>query len=456
MTAPTGKPRGRPPKTIVKTDGYLNAFSGTGTRSDRSVFTKIGQAAHIDQNTAANIYMGSGLGRRIADLPATEMTRAGVDFENMDEGTEDAVLAKFDDLAVMHHVADALRWSDVFGGSLIVMGINDGGQLDQPLNESGIKSVEFLRVYDRYQTSVHRRYMDPMNPGYGKVELWTISPHTGGSPYHVHESRILMFDGDPVPDLQRSNNDGWGASKYQACQEALMRFQSSHQWANSLLERAQQAVHGIPDLANILRSVGGEASIQKRVDVVDMVRGMLNTIVIDGQETYELKSTSFSGVPEIMDRLAEGLASCLGWPMYILIQRSPGGLSATGGPNEEAWFAKLQAAQNDKMRSPLNRLVQILLLSMNGDTGGDWELCFNPLKVPSDKEEAEIEKLEAETKKAEADRAVALVGIGALDPREVRAKIAEDYEIKNPEVMPETAQPDDEAVLAGNNGSIQA
>jgi len=298
--------------------------------------------------------------------------------------------------------------------------------------------------------------MDPMNPGYGKVELWTISPHTGGNPYQVHESRILMFDGDPVPDLQRSNNDGWGVSKYQAVHESLMRFQSSHQWANSLLERAQQAVHGIPDLANTLRSPEGEARIQKRVDVVDMVRGMLNTIVIDGLETYELKATSFSGVPDIMDRLAEALCADIGWPMFVLIGRSPGGLSATGGINEEAWLAKLQAAQNDKMRSPLNRLVQILLLSMNGDTGGDWELCFNPLKVPSDKEEAEVEKLEAETKKAKADTAVALVGIGALDPREVRAKIAEDYEIKNPGVMPETAQPDDEAILAGNNGSIQA
>jgi len=455
MTAPTGRPRGRPRQTITKVDGYANAFSGTGSRADRSIFTKIGQAAHIDQNTAANIYLGSGLGRRIADLPATEMTRAGVDFENMDEGTEDAVLAKFDDLAVMHHFADGLRWSDVFGGSLIVMGINDGGQLDQPLNESGIKSVEFLRVYDRYQTSVNRRYADPMNPGYGKVELWMISPHTGGQPYMVHESRVLILDGDPVPDLQRSNNDGWGASKYQACHEALMRVGTSHQWANSLLERAQQAVHSIPELANILRSVGGEASIQKRVDVVDMVRGMLNTIVIDGQEKYELKATSLTGVPDILDRFAEALSSVTGIPMYLLIGRSPGGLSATGGSNEEAWYAKVAAMQNDRMRSPLNRLVQIILLSMTGDTGGDWELCFNPLKVPSDKEEAEVEKLEAETKKAKADAAVALVGIGALDPREVRAKIAEDYEIKNPEVMPETAQPDDEAVLAGNNGSIQ-
>lgn len=455
MTKPTGRPRGRPAKTIVHTDGYANAFSGTGSNADRSTRTRISTPFFIDQGTAASIYMADGLGRRIADLPAMEMTRAGVSFEEMEESTEDAVIAAFDDLAVMHHMADALRWADVFGGSIIVMGINDGGQLDQPLNEGGIKSVEFLRVYDRYQTSVDRRYTDPMNPGYGKVELYMISPHTGGAPYLVHESRILRMDGDPLPDLQRQQNDGWGASKYQACQEALTRFGTSHQWANSLLERAQQAVHSIPELANILRAPGGDSQIRKRVDVVDMVRGILNTIVIDGQESYELKGTSFSQIPELMDRFAEALSAVTGIPMYLLIGRSPGGLSATGGSNEEAWYAKVKAMQNDRLRTPINRLVQIMLLGMSGNTGGNWELCFNPLKVPSEKEEAEIEKLEAEHEKLEADTMAVYVSIGALDPREVRAKIAEDYDI-NPNTMPDPPAVDDEAILAGNNGSIQA
>jgi len=453
MTAPTGRPRGRPPKTIVNNDGsYANAFSGIGTAADRTARTYKGTPTYIDQNTAASIYMGDGLGRRIVDIVATEMTRAGVDFEDMDEAQEDAVLAKFDDLNVMHHFADAIRWADVFGGALIVLGVNDGGQLDQPLNEDGVKSVEFMRVYDRYQTSINRRYLDPMNPSYGKVEMWQVSPHAGGAPYLVHESRVLVMDGDSLPDLYRQNNDGWGASKYQACQQSLMRFGTSHQWANSLLERAQQAVHSIPELANILRAPGGEDSIRKRADVVDMVRGVLNTIVIDGQESYELKSTSFAGVTDILDRFAEALSSVTGIPMYLLIGRSPGGLSATGGNNEEAWYAKVAAMQNDRLRAPMNRLVQLIMIGLFGNTGGDWQLCFNPLKVPSEKEEAEIEKIEAETKKAKADTAVALVSIGALDPREVRAKIAEDYDI-DPEKMPETAQPDDEAII---NGSIKA
>lgn len=452
---PGSRNKPKAPVTVeLKSDGYANVFSSTGTRADRSTFTRISSPAYIDQVTASFLYLGGGIGRRLIDMPVEEMTRAGVEFDGMDEALEQSLYAEFDDLDVMKHVADALRWADVFGGSMIVMGLNDGNQLDMPLNEDGIKSVEFLRVYDRWQTSVGRRYTDPMNPGYGKPELYLISPHTGGAPYQVHESRVLIFDGDPVPDLQRQQQDGWGASKYQACNDALTRFGTSHQWANSLLERAQQAVHGIPELANILRTAGGESQVQKRVDVVDMVRGILNTIVIDSQETYDLKATSFSQIPDILDRFAEALSAITGIPMYLLIGRSPGGLNATGASNEEAWYARVGAMQNDRLRKPLNRLVQLILLSLSGDTGGDWKLCFKPLKVPSDKEKAEIEKLEADACKAKADEAVAYVGIGALDQSEVRLLIAEKYEISDPIPLPEP-EPDDSDVIAGNtNGNV--
>jgi len=51
------------------------------------------------------------------------------------------------------------------------------------------------------------------------------------------------------------------------------------------------------------------------------------------------------------------------------------------------------------------------------------------LWVPSDKEKAEVEKLEAEADKIEADTMAVYAGLQALDPSEIRAKIAEDYEI---------------------------
>lgn len=446
MTKPTGKPRGRPPKTIVHNDsGYANALAGTGSRRDRSIHTQKTVPFLIDQVTAMSLFIGDGMARRIISVPAEEMTRAGFELEDMDDSASSAIMARCEELDLMKHLNDCLTWSGVFGGSLLIMGLNDGGTLDTPLNEDGIKSVEFLRPVDRWQATIQTRVSDPMNPQYGQPETWLISPHTGGTPYIVHHSRVHMFDGDAVPDLIRQQNQGWGASRYQSCLDQLTRLGTSHQWANSLLERAQQAVHKIPGLSNILRAPGGEALVQQRVDVVDMVRGILNTIVIDGEEGYDVINNTFTGVTDLLDRFAEALSAVSGIPVFLLMGKSQGGLSDSNAGNLEGWYARIEAMQNDVLRRPIDRIVGYLA----GPNAGEYKIKFCPLYVPSEKEKAETEKLEAETKKAEADTMAAFVSIGALDPSEVRAKIAEDYEI-DPATMPEPPAADDEAVLSGN------
>jgi phage-related protein (TIGR01555 family) len=448
MTKPTGKPRGRPAKTVaaVKQDGYANALSGTGTRRDRSTATYKSLPTLINRVEATSLYM-DGMARRVVDVPAEEMTRAGFDLEEMDEALQALVKAKFEELDGEKHLNDALIWSRTFGGAVMVLGLNDGGVLDTPLNEEGVKDFEFMRVYDRYQATIRSRNLDVTSREYGQPEFWLISPYHGGNPYVVHNSRVIVFDGESIPDLLRQTNDGWGASVYQGCLDELKRLGTSHQWANSLLERVQQAVHKIPNLGATLRAPGGEALIQQRVDVVDMVRGILNTIVIDGEEDYSIISNTFSGVPDILDRFAEMLSAVTGIPVYLLMGRSPGGLNATGASNEEAWYARVNAMQNDILRKPIDRIVKLILIAMGKD-GGEYKICFNPLKVPSDKEKAEIEKLEAEAEKIEAETAQIYVTINALDPGEVRIKIAEDYDIADPKPLPEP-EPDDATVIAG-------
>ena len=58
---------------------------------------------------------------------------------------------------------------------------------------------------------------------------------------------------------------------------------------------------------------------------------------------------------------------------------------------------------------------------------GDYKLYFKPLNVLSDKERAEVKKLDAEHEKAEAETEQIYVSMGALDPSEVRKKIADEY-----------------------------
>lgn len=430
--------RGRPKKVqeVVKTDDFLNAFTGLGSNRDRNSYTRAQRGYLLDQQTVVDCYLSDGLARKIVDIPAEEMTRSGIELEDLeDDELETFIMAELDRLDAMCHFNNAVRWSRLFGGSLIVYGINDGGQLDTPLNPEGIKSVEFMRVYDRWEATVETRDQDPANEGYGQPELWLISPQSGGTPYKVHHSRVQVFDGESLPNQLRQQNQGWGASVIQQCLDQLKRFGTSHQWALAMLERSQQAVHGIPNLGNTLRQPGGDAMVQKRTDVVDMVRGILNTVVIDSEESYDLKAVSMTGVPDVMDRLGEVLASVSEIPAYILIDRNKGGLSNNNNTSENSWFAKIGAWWNDILRKPETQLCNWLILSKKGEVP-TYKLCMKPLAVMTDKEKAEIEKLEAETEKLEAETHAAYVNAQVVTPDEVRAKIGDEYDIApTPAVM---------------------
>lgn len=447
-----GRPAGskNKPKTVVNADGYAQAFTGAGTNRDRSTYTRAKTVALMQEGELADLYIGDGFARAIVDIPAEEMTRAGIDIEDMeDDALEDAVEARLQELDAMRHMNDGVRWSRLHGGSVLIYGLNDGGALDVPLNPAGVKDVDFLRVYDRWESTVQRRYDDPMSQDYGKVELWQISPRDGGTPYTVHNSRVHVFDGESLPSLQRQANQGWGASSLQSCKEQITRLGMSHLWANAMLERAQQAVHGIPGLTTLLRSPGGEQLVQRRMDVVDMVRGILNTVVIDGGESYDLKGTSFAGIPDVMDRFAEALSAVTRIPVSILMGRTQGGLNSTDKGNLDTWYARINAMQKDILLKPIDRLVNYIIIAKTGKDGGNYSLCFNPLVVQSDKEKADIEKLEAEKEKLEMETATGYVNVGALDANEVRKMIEDKYDVTGTVEIP----PADQAEAIAN-GSI--
>lgn len=447
MARPVGS-KNKPKSTIVS-DSYAEALTGVGTSRDRSTFMRTSAAYLLGQGELTDMYIGDGFARKIVDCVAEEMTRAGIDIEDIeDEELEDAIESRLDELDALHHFNDAMRWSRLYGGSVVVYGLNDGGTLDVPLNPEGIKSVEFLRVYDRYQATIQTRNTDPESIDYGKPELWLISPVNGGSPYVVHNSRLWMFDGEAIPELTRQGNEGWGASSLQQCADQLKRFGMGHQYAMMLLERSQQAVHKIPGLANTLRQPGGEEMIKKRVDIVDYVRGVLNTIVIDGEESYEVTTQSMSGVPDVLDRMAEALSAVCGIPASILLGKQSTGLAGSDKGSLDTYHATIESMQNDILRKPLDLLITYILMAMGQDV--PYKMCFKPLTVLSDKEKAEVDKLKADAKKVQADADVAYITVQVIDPNEVRAERGEEYNIvPGSELEIESVQPAETAGITG-------
>ena len=403
-----------------KADGaYENAFLGVGTAKDRSAKTRAVAPVTLGAQELASLYAGDGLAAKIVDLPAEEMVRAGFEIEGLQDAH--SVVSEVEGIKVLPAISTATKWARLFGGGLIVMLVNDGGDLIDPVNEDRIKSVEQLRVYDRYDATRYSRYDDPADRRFGQTKLWQISP-ASGNPYIVHESRCVVIDGDQVPDRIRESYDGWGGSVINRIYRDLIRAGMSLEWGNALLERAQQGVHAIPGLAELLAQPDGEKMIIKRVNLVDMARSVNNTVVIDAEEKYTLESTPLSGVADIMDRMGLSLAAVSKIPESLLFGRQLGGLNSTGASDLENWYARIGQEQQVNILPALDRIVG-LIMRAQGVYTDDYLIKFKPLWVPSAKESAETDKVKADVRRT-------YVEMGSLDPSEVRSMLAgEGYDI---------------------------
>lgn len=429
MTKPTGRPVGRPRKDEVRDDGpYANFVTGLGTTRDASSYTQAALSRVFTEDELENLYIGDGFARRLVDVPAQDMVRAGFEIEvEGDDESEDVyapVMARLEELNLLSELSDAQKLAALYGGALIVVGVKDGGELEDPINEKSIQGIEFLRVYDRYRVSRMKRYTDPADSRYGQTEIYMVSPVLG-TPYRVHESRCLVFQGEFVPERRKEMQDGWMGSRLAHCWQQLQRLGVSHQWAEKLLERSQQAVNKMNGLAQQLGAPGGQNAAMNRLHLLDMSRNILNTVAIDSNDDYTIHTASMSGIPDVLDRFAQALSAVSGMPKTLLFGEQAKGLNNGGEGDMLLWQGQIKQWQKTKLLKPIDTLVKWLSIALKIPEQ-DYMIEFCDILEPNEKEEAEIEKLEAETKKIEAETAAAYVTAGALDPSELRNTLMKD------------------------------
>lgn len=410
-------------------DGYINAVLGYGNKLDGDAYSYIAPAILMDRTTLTNLYLGNGLAKLICDKLPQEMVRNGFDIENVDESIKIKVNADFEDLECNSKFTEAMIWSGLYGGSACVLLINDGRTLSEPLNFEKIKKVESVRVYDCNEIFEFRKYQNPRNPKFGEVELWMINPSNGSQPYMVHESRMLIWYGETLPNRERQQNKGWGASKLQAIPRTLSRIYGAHASAKKALDRIQQAVHKMKDLANLVGTKKGEENVRKRVLAADAARNLTNTVVIDKDEEYNIFSQTLTGIRDLLQEFLSLLSAETGYPIFIL-GRQIGGLNSTGQREMEAWHNQIAAEQKKYYLRPLEKFIQILLIA-HGNKDVNWTIKFNPLNALNDKEKAEVKKLDEETVKLKLENINTSINSGFITMEQLKETLEELLEVDN-------------------------
>lgn len=431
-------------KNTIKNDGWSNVLTFLGIKGkDRTVSNKYRFDRKLDQNELINLYTGDGFAKKVVDIFANEMTR---EWFTVEGDTDNLVIAALDEIDGKCKVTDLLRWARLFGGAVLLLGVDDGQELNQPINYNNIRKLDYIHVFDRHQVwwAITDIY-GAETRNFGKPEFYRINPlQTASAEIVVHESRIIKIDGEKLPIQRYIENQYWGDSVLQSVYTQLKNLGVAYGCTANIIEDFVQTILSVHNLSDML-AAGQDDLIQKRLNIIDMSRHVANTILLDSEESYSKQTSSVAGLDALIDKFAIALSSVSNIPVTFLMGQAPAGLQATGQSDIRMFYDTIKAEQEDILRPVLEKIVKIIMLSQEGGFGGreleNWHIKFNPLWQMTDAETAALRKTIAETDQI-------YINTGVLDPAEVAVArfggdsysmeiYIEEESRENPEMTPE-------------------
>lgn len=413
-------------KSVERKDGWMNLFTGLGTRADKTKSTRAVPTGFLADAEKEIIYADDGLGARIVDLLPEDMMKQGWHyvFENEKEGFDNyskIYNRVFKEIRANYKIAQALKWARLYGGALILLGVYDGESLDQPLNLNKIKNFENLKIIPRnnvmYGTMEFQ--MNPELPHYGQVEYYPVTFYTGRQyqMQRVHYSRVIEIKGIEIPSSEASlipmEFRYWGLSVFQRIQDRLKELGSSFSSLANLLNELTIGKYKYKDLAQIMSNGDGGELVQKRLQAMDLMKSVFHSVLLDTDESFERDTLSFGGVSDVMYQFMMMTSAATGYPMTKLFGISPGGLNSTGEADMYQYYDMVKAKQETELLPIIERLVKII---------SEWqkipepEIVFNPLEQMTEKEQAELEAKKADSEYKKMQTYQGYIDMGIMSP----------------------------------------
>jgi len=350
-------------KKKIRRDSWSNVYAGIGKKNDKSIYTNFTSSVTLSDRLLSDLWCGDGFAAKVVRTIPDDMTREGVMIEN---DTENVIDKKLDDLDSDLVFNQALIWKRLYGGGVVVMGVNDQQDLEEEINENNIQSIDWLRVYPRTQIDLPFENFDTdtQSKFYGMPEFYTIMPMRYGVQYRVHRSRVLEFKGVMVPpDRESGNLWYWGMSALQQIWDQIKDIAAGERNLSKLLYELVIGKIKIKGLSSLIASKDWEA-IHNMVEAIDLGKSTINSMILDADgDDFGRDTVNVAGFDKILQVFMSFLAGVAGYPITRLFGQSAMGMNATGDGDEKNYNAEVEAAQNTTLRKPYQRLVDLINMS---------------------------------------------------------------------------------------------
>ena len=405
------------PPEVVGAFAHLDSLSRTleelARTSGRMSPGAVSAPVMWTESTAGDFYRANGYAANIVDMMVNDSLRKGYEVtvsETEDDGDGGTDAHPFDDdlkrLGLSEKLSQCDKMARLAGTAAIYVGTLGGGAPSQRLNPAGLRKVTHLTVVEGWFLDPEKWQSNFLLPGYGEPETYMIQPQSAGGSAsvrtEVHRSRLIIMDGRWLPwRLRQENPHYMGDSLLQLAWRSIQDLSRADQDIGVILRSFSQGVLKISGLQQLFAGGNCEA-VRDRLALTNAGLSSLGMTVLDseGGEDLTYATRTVAGLSDLYDRLVQRLASVARMPVSKLMGQGPGGLSTDDAAGTRSWDDQVQAHQSDDLQLPVERIVTLLAESSKGPTDGSlvpFHVSWRPLRQPTEKETAEVRKMQAET-----------------------------------------------------------
>jgi hypothetical protein len=445
----------------VRVDGWINSLAGLGTDRDKASswsWRRQGYYGELLLDTWADAFVGNDVVQAFAVREPDAMLAHGWEIWRVGNGREERAerieelldtvpLPAAEGVGAEIALHDALTWERLLGGSVVLIGADDGGSREEPLDMRSVRSLGFL-------TTLDRRDVLPMY-GVGS-NLYRL--HFEGGSFTVHGSRLLVFRGRRVPRREARARQGWGVGKVERGWEEIQQFDATWMSIRHLLLDSAQGVFKMKGVVHAVGSGRGEL-LRDRMMLLDQTRSIARALVLDsdGDESFTREVASMAGYADILESSFQRLAQAFEGPVTVLVGTSPAGLNATGASDIRLWYDQVARERRRTAHPAVLRLAQIASVALGEDPGG-IEVRWPSLWQQTDKEAADTRNAAANADRTELFAARVALSLGLLSTKEARTLWRParglDLDVAGPKLAIAPADPgyDPSALSVGGGG----
>lgn len=305
-----------------------------------------------------------------------------IDSETLDSDELEALRRAVYDYDI-EEIKDAIRWGELYGGGVLLA--NTDQNFEIPLIEKQLKGqrLQFM-ASDRWQCIANG-----ISPQLAKTFTLTdnLREKTGG--ITVHSSRVGIFSGVKAPYLLRSMLQGWGLSIFEAIIPPLTQYLKAMGVTLELLDEAKIDIIKISGLIDLLASAEGQRLVQERLKIAVENKNYKSAIGMDVQDDYQQKQINFSGLPEMIVQIQYLVCAALKRPYSKIFGKGSSGFSS--GEDD---LENYNTIVDSEIRTPSTPMIKwavgLRCLQLFGRIPPDLKINWKPLRVMSEKDEAEI------------------------------------------------------------------